>query len=139
MHTLAKRIHNITPRDVRLTFEDGSAVVLEMRSAEFFQEAFQAEGTDDDGTTYRLVTDGEDDPLVAAGSIVAKVARDGHVAQLAEKYGEVGSGYPSDSTTREFLREYVTEHGELPACARVSWKTSEDVLAAAEQSALDRF
>lgn len=65
MHTLAKRIHNITPRDVRLTFEDGSTVVLGMRSAEFFQEAFQAEGTDPDGTTYRLVTDGADDPLVA--------------------------------------------------------------------------
>jgi hypothetical protein len=65
MHTLAKRIHNITPRDARLTFEDGSTVVLEMRSAEFFQEAFQAEGTDGGGTTYRLVTDGEDDPLVA--------------------------------------------------------------------------
>jgi len=65
MHTLAKRIHNITPRDVRLTFEDGSAVVLEMRSAEFFQEAFQAEGTAPDGTAYRLVTDGDEDPLVA--------------------------------------------------------------------------
>ena len=65
MHTLAKRIHNITPRDVRLTFEDGSTVVLEMRSAEFFQEAFQAEGTAPDGTAYRLVTDGDDDPLVA--------------------------------------------------------------------------
>lgn len=65
MHTLAKRIHNITPRAVRLTFEDGSAVKLEMRSAEFFQESFQAEGVDDSGTAYRLVTDGEDDPLVA--------------------------------------------------------------------------
>lgn len=65
MHTLAKRIHNITPRDIRLTFEDDSTVVLEMRSAEFFQEAFQAEGNDPDGTAYRLVTDGEDDPLVA--------------------------------------------------------------------------
>ena len=65
MHTLAKRIHNITPKDVRLTFEDGSTVVLDMRSAEFFQEAFQAEGVGPDGTTYRLVTDGDDDPLVA--------------------------------------------------------------------------
>ena len=65
MHTLAKRIHNITPRNVQLTFEDGESIVLEMRSAEFFQEAFQAEGVDSDGTTYRLVTDGEGDPLVA--------------------------------------------------------------------------
>ena len=65
MHTLAKRIHRITPRDVRLTFEDGSTVVLGMRSAEFFQEAFRAEGTDPSGVVYRLVTDGENDPLVA--------------------------------------------------------------------------
>lgn len=81
----------------------------------------------------------EDNSLVAAGSIIAKVARDDHVASLAETYGAVGSGYPSDSATREFLREYVSEHGELPDCARASWKTSEDVLAAAEQSALDYF
>jgi hypothetical protein len=65
MHTLAKRIHNITPQDVRLTFEDDSTEVLEMRSAEFFQESFQAEGVGSDGVTYRLVTDGESDPLVA--------------------------------------------------------------------------
>lgn len=65
MHTLAKRIHNIAPNDVRLTFEDESEIVLEMRSAEFFQEAFQAEAETTDGTAYRLVTDGEGDPLVA--------------------------------------------------------------------------
>ena len=64
MNTLAKRIHNVAPDPVRLTFADGSTVVLEMRSAEFFQEAFQAEGVADD-TVYRLVTDGGDDPLVA--------------------------------------------------------------------------
>ena len=65
MNTLAKRIHNITPDPVRLTFADDSTVDLRMRSAEFFQEAFQAEGADGDDVTYRLVTDGEDDPLVA--------------------------------------------------------------------------
>ena len=65
MNTLAKRIHNITPDPVRLTFADDSTVDLRMRSAEFFQEAFQAEGTAPDGTAYRLVTDGDDDPLVA--------------------------------------------------------------------------
>lgn len=65
MHRLAKRVHNLTPRPVRLTFDDGSTVTLEMRSAEFFQAAFQGEGADDEGTTYRLVSDGADDPLVA--------------------------------------------------------------------------
>jgi ribonuclease HII len=78
-------------------------------------------------------------PLVAAASIVAKVARDAHVSELAGEYGEVGSGYPSDPTTRAFLREYVRERGELPDCARASWSTSRDVLAAAEQSGLDEF
>jgi len=78
-------------------------------------------------------------PLVGAASIVAKVARDSHVAALTEAYGDVGSGYPSDPTTREFLSEYVETHGELPECARESWSTCEDVLAAAKQSTLDGF
>lgn len=66
MHTLAKRIHNITPRPMELTFEGGETVEIRMRSAEFFQEAFQAEGESDDGTVFRFVSDGDDDPLVGA-------------------------------------------------------------------------
>ena len=77
--------------------------------------------------------------LVAAASVVAKVARDAHVDALADEYGEVGSGYPSDPTTRDFLEEYVSEHGDLPDCARASWQTSRDALAAAEQSGLGEF
>ncbi|WP_336036233.1 ribonuclease HII [Halobacterium yunchengense] len=77
--------------------------------------------------------------LVAAASVVAKVARDSHVDALADEYGDVGSGYPGDPTTREFLREYVREHGALPECARASWQTSADALAAAEQAGLEEF
>ncbi|SIR30866.1 RNase HII [Haladaptatus litoreus] len=77
--------------------------------------------------------------IVGAASIVAKVERDAHVAELAEKHGEVGSGYPSDPKTRAFLRDYVESHGELPDCARASWQTSKDALSAREQSALDQF
>ncbi|UPV76280.1 ribonuclease HII [Halorussus limi] len=84
---------------------------------------------------------------VGAASIVAKVERDAHVAALAEAYAEeygppldeLGSGYPSDPTTREFLEAFVAERGELPDCARRSWSTCEDVLAAAEQSGLGDF
>ena len=76
---------------------------------------------------------------MAAASVVAKVERDAAVADIAAEYGDVGSGYPSDPTTRAFLRRYVDEHGRLPECARESWQTSRDVLAAAEQSALDSF
>lgn len=82
--------------------------------------------------------DGDDD-LVAAASVVAKHARETHVAALQAEYGAVGSGYPSDPATRAFLREHVAATGDLPECARRSWATSEDVLAAAEQSALGEF
>lgn len=76
---------------------------------------------------------------VGAASIVAKVVRDEHISDLAAEHGAIGSGYPGDSTTREFLREYVREHGGLPPFARESWKTSRDVLEAANQSALADF
>jgi ribonuclease HII len=78
-------------------------------------------------------------PRVAAASVVAKVERDARVEALTAEYGEVGSGYPGDERTRAFLAEYVREHGTLPACARASWATSADVLAAEEQSSLSEF
>jgi len=81
----------------------------------------------------------DDDPLVGGASIVAKVERDAHVSALAAEYGEIGSGYPSDPTTRAFLAEYVADHGDLPPFARRSWSTCGDLLAAAEQTALDGF
>lgn len=77
--------------------------------------------------------------IVAAASIVAKVARDRHVAALAGEYGDIGSGYPSDRQTRAFLESYVIETGSLPACARTSWQTSQDLLAKEQQQSLSEF
>ncbi len=79
------------------------------------------------------------DPLVGAASILAKEAREAHVRELTTAYGQIGSGYPSDPKTRRFLVEYVEETNELPACARRSWSTSQDVLAAVAQSSFDEF
>lgn len=68
MNTLAKRIHNIAPEPLRLTFADDSTVELRMRSAEFFQEEFQGEGVAiEDDTVYRIVTEGEEEDTVVAG------------------------------------------------------------------------
>lgn len=64
MNTLAKRVHNIAPDPVALTI-DGETLELVPRSAEFFREEFRAEGVAD-GTAYRMVSDGADDPLVVA-------------------------------------------------------------------------
>jgi ribonuclease HII len=77
--------------------------------------------------------------VVSAASILAKVRRDAHVADLADEYGEVGSGYPGDPTTRAFLWEFVAERNRLPACARRSWQTSQDALAEQGQAALSDF
>ena len=101
-----------------------------------------AEGLAARGVDVRVTAEHRADeryPVVAAASIVAKVERDRHIDEIRAEYGDVGSGYPSDPTTRQFLREFVGTHGHLPGCARASWKTCDDVLRAAEQSALDDF
>jgi hypothetical protein len=71
MNTLAKRIHNITPNPLRLTFADETTVDIQIQSAEFFQEAFQGEGVSiDDHENYRIITEGENDDTVVAGKQV---------------------------------------------------------------------
>ncbi|NJE53748.1 ribonuclease HII [Thermococcus sp. 21S9] len=62
-------------------------------------------------------------PVVSASSIVAKVTRDREIERLKEKYGEIGSGYPSDPRTRAFLENYYREHGTFPPIVRTGWKT----------------
>jgi ribonuclease HII len=81
----------------------------------------------------------DEDPVVAAASIVAKVERDARVEALADEYGDVGSGYPSDPTTKDFLKTFVRAEGELPDCARASWSTCDDVLASVEQAGLGEY
>lgn len=106
--------------------------------ARFARRVAAACGTDVEVTAEHGAD--ETDPVVGAASIVAKVRRDEHVATLNERYDrDIGSGYPGDPTTREFLEAYADEHGDVPPCARRSWSTVEDVLAAAEQSGLGEF
>ena len=59
--------------------------------------------------------------VVSAASILAKSERERQVARLREKYGEdMGSGYPSDPKTKEFLANNATKHKGL---FRKSWST----------------
>jgi ribonuclease HII len=94
-----------------------------------------------DGAVDMRAEHGADEtyPIVGAASIIAKSAREDHVDSLESEYGSVGSGYPGDDTTRTFLREFVRERGELPACARESWQTSQDILGELDQAALTDF
>lgn len=42
---------------------------------------------------------------VAAASILAKSARETEVKKIKEKHGNIGSGYPADPVTKEFLKK----------------------------------
>jgi len=68
-------------------------------------------------------------PIVSAASILAKVRRDELVRNIEEENGiEIGSGYPSDRKTIDFLDTWVKEHGSLPDFARSSWETSKNII-----------
>ena len=44
-------------------------------------------------------------PSVSAASILAKVTREEEMDKLRKKYPDIGSGYPSDPLTQEFLKK----------------------------------
>ncbi len=81
----------------------------------------------------------ENHPIVSAASIVAKVLRDRAVDSLAEKYGPMGSGYPSDPETIAFLSAWIESEGRPPPCARASWKTVETMMYWREQAGIFEF
>ena len=67
-------------------------------------------------------------PVVSAASIVAKVHRDRSIRQLEAEIGEeIGSGYPADPKTIQFLRRLLKEKEDIPPYVRRSWKTVEKV------------
>jgi ribonuclease HII len=74
--------------------------------------------------------------VVGAASIMAKTERDRIVEELKRKYGDFGSGYPSDPKTREFAEKWLREHGEPPPFARKSWSTWSTL---ARKRTLDEF
>ena len=67
-------------------------------------------------------------PIVSAGSIVAKNRRDTLIKEIHKKYGDFGSGYPSDIRTIKFLREYIKKFKKPPKIARKSWDTTKKII-----------
>jgi ribonuclease HII len=63
-------------------------------------------------------------PVVSAASIIAKVTRDRMLKEIADELGEdIGSGYPSDPVTVEFINKWIKENGNPPPHTRRSWET----------------
>jgi len=65
--------------------------------------------------------------VVGAASILAKVRRDDAIARLSRMYGDIGSGYPNDQKTLNFLRGWLREHITYPDFVRKSWGTAKRI------------
>jgi len=64
-------------------------------------------------------------PIVSAASIIAKVERDKDIEELKKKHGDVGSGYPHDEVTINWLKSHMENNGKFPDFVRRSWMTAE--------------
>ena len=61
---------------------------------------------------------------VSAASIIAKAESDAQIQEINKEFiksGGIGSGYPSDPTTKKFLTNYT--YDEMPDFVRKSWAT----------------
>lgn len=67
-------------------------------------------------------------PIVSAASIVAKTIRDAKISNLKKKYGDLGSGYPSDTKSIEFFRNWLKEKKSVPNFVRKSWDTTKRLM-----------
>ena len=82
-------------------------------------------------TKLTLEHNAEKHMQVAAASILAKVTRDRIIEDMKKKYGDCGSGYPSDPKTKAFLLKNAKKYPEI---FRKSWATYKNL---AQQSLKD--
>jgi len=78
-------------------------------------------------------------PIVSAASIVAKVERDRLIEEMHQKYGDFGSGYPSDPKTINFVKSLFEEGLTIPPIVRQSWDSVRKIRESSEQSTLNSF
>ena len=50
------------------------------------------------------------------------------IEEIHEKYGNFGSGYPSDVRTIKFLRDFIKKYKKAPKFARKSWETTKRII-----------
>jgi len=65
--------------------------------------------------------------VVSAASILAKVTRDRAITRLRKDH-DVGSGYPSDTKTINFVRKYYKKQKTMPNFVRKSWKPTKKIM-----------
>ena len=74
-------------------------------------------------------------PVVSAASIIAKVTRDRMIVEISKEFGkEIGSGYPSDTVTMDFIEKWIKEKGRAPPYTRCSWEPVRKMLTLSSNS-----
>jgi len=121
--TMAKVIAALKPN---IAYVDASDVLAE-RFKEHIEEklAFRVQIVSEHKADVKYV-------VVSAASIIAKVERDKAVNELANKYGDMGSGYITDPKTIRFLEKWIEKHGSYPSFVRKSWKPAKKLKTEAE-------
>jgi len=74
--------------------------------------------------------------VVSAASILAKVTRDREIEKLHKKYGDLGSGYPSDPRTQEFLKKNWDKYDKI---FRKTWETYKRLEKSKKQKSLSDY
>jgi len=78
----------------------------------------------------------ENYPVVSAASILAKVRRDEEIQKIKKRINiSIGSGYPSDPLTKEFLRNHG-EHFVDKNIIRTQWATWKNIIKGKSQKRL---
>jgi ribonuclease HII len=65
--------------------------------------------------------------IVGAASIFAKTHRDAALETIRRRWGDLGSGYPSDPKTRAWLRRWSDSGAPWPSFVRTRWATVRDL------------
>jgi ribonuclease HII len=75
-------------------------------------------------------------PAVSAASILSKVTRDREIEKLRKIHGNLGSGYPADPVTRDFILASLRKGIDLTEIVRTHWKTYRDILSESRKTTL---
>jgi len=65
--------------------------------------------------------------VVSAASIIAKVTRDKAITRLRKDH-DLGSGYPSDRKTINFVKKYYKTRKTMPNFVRKRWKPTQKIM-----------
>jgi len=65
--------------------------------------------------------------VVSAASIIAKVSRDRSINHL-NKISNLGSGYPSDKKSVNYVKKIISSKKPLPSSIRKSWKPVQKII-----------